>query len=252
MMELAIGQSSSGERLLMNELTHRLNNEMACLISIISLTAARSKNPEVKDALIHVRELLHHSVDLNCALQMPERHTSIDAEAYLRQLCNCLSRSKLNSMKIALVFEAHPLRMPADRCWRLGMIVYELITNAARHAFDGAGGEIRVDLLRSGSFVECKVLDNGSASVNIRPGRGLKIIEELVQGLGGRFFQEFGEQGSTSTIALRVPSEGTAPEPIGHSEDDKTGTVRSIRSPAVRMHLTRSRAYPPRRMGKGA
>jgi two-component sensor histidine kinase len=246
MTELAIDQSSSAERLLMNELTHRLNNEMTCLISIISLTAARSRNPEVKDALIQVRELLHHSSDLNQALQMPERLTSIDAEAYLRQLCDCLSRSKLNSMKIALVFEAHPLRMPADRCWRLGMIVYELITNAARHAFDGAGGEIRVNLLRSGCLVECKVLDNGSASVDIRPGRGLKIIEELVQGLGGRFFQEFGEQGSTSTIALHVPNEVTARKPIGHSEDDKTGTVRSIRSPRGASHPTAagSRARP--------
>ena len=94
--------------------------------------------------------------------------------------------------------------MQSDRCWRLGMIVYELITNAARHAFDGRKGEIRVELSRSGHFVECSVLDNGSAPANVRPGHGLKIIEKLVEGLDGRFEQQFGPQGSTSIIVFSV------------------------------------------------
>ena len=120
-------------------------------------------------------------------------------------------------MKIGLVLAARRSSMQSDRCWRLGMIVYELVTNAARHAFNGKGGEIRVELLRSGPFVECRVLDNGSAPANIRPGHiqpghirsghirpghGLKIIEELVEGLDGRFEQQFGAWGSTSTVII--------------------------------------------------
>jgi two-component sensor histidine kinase len=206
MTELAIEQSLSDERLLMHELTHRLNNELGSIISIVSLTAARCRNPEVRNALVDVTELLHHSADVHRALQMPAHNTNVDAGMYLTRLCQCLSLSRLNPMKITLVIVAGPLLMPADRCWRLGMIVYELITNAARHAFQGTGGEIRVDLLRSDTFVECRVLDNGCARASIRPARGLKIIRELVQGLDGTFCQEFGEQGSTSIIAFRVDS----------------------------------------------
>jgi len=80
------------------------------------------------------------------------------------------------------------------------MIVYELITNAARHAFDKKGGEIRVELLPSGSFVECRVSDNGSAPAEFRPGHGLKIIEALVEGLDGRFKQQFGALGSATVV----------------------------------------------------
>jgi two-component sensor histidine kinase len=49
--------------------------------------------------------------------------------------------------------------MDFERCWRLGLIVSELITNAERHAFRNAGGCIRVKLLPSQSFAECRVTD---------------------------------------------------------------------------------------------
>jgi two-component sensor histidine kinase len=204
MMELATEQTLPEGRLLIRELTHRLNNEIASVISIISLTAAQSRSPEVRRALKSVTELLYHSAEVHRVLQMPDHRTMIDAATYLRRLCQCLSRSKLNSLNVTVVVAARSLTMPADRCWQLGVIVYELITNAARHAFDRTGGEIRVDLQRSGSFVECKVVEDGSASANIRRGRGLEIVEELVEGLDGRFFQEFGERGSTSTITFNA------------------------------------------------
>ena len=204
MRQLATEQSFPEERLLINELTHRINNEFASAISLVSLAAVRSSNREVKVALTSVVELLHHYADVYRALQMPEHRTRIDVAAYLEQLCLSNSRSKLDFVKINLLLAAVPLSMQSDRCWRLGMIVYELITNAARHAFDGRKGEIRVELSRSGHFVECSVLDNGSAPANVRPGHGLKIIEKLVEGLDGRFEQQFGPQGSTSTIVFSV------------------------------------------------
>jgi two-component sensor histidine kinase len=200
MTRLASQRSFPEEQLLVHELTHRINNEIASVISAVSLAAARSGSREVKVALTGVTELLHRYADVHRALQMPEHLTRIDAAAYLKQLCLSISRSKLDSMKINLVLAARPLSMQSDRCWRLGMIVHELITNAARHAFNGKNGEIRIELLRSGPFVECRVLDNGSAPANVRPGHGLKIIEELVEDLDGRFEQQFGAQGSTSTM----------------------------------------------------
>ena len=40
--------------------------------------------------------------------------------------------------------------------------MHELVTNAVRHAyFDGRDGEIKVKLMRLGSWVNCRVTDNG-------------------------------------------------------------------------------------------
>jgi two-component sensor histidine kinase len=183
-------------------LNHRTINEFASLISAVSLTIGRTKHDEVKAAVAGVAEVLHHHADIHHALQMPEPNARIDAEAHLRNLCLSISRAKLDRLKIELVLVASPLQLQSDHCWRLGMIVYELATNAARHAFAERHGEIRVELLRAGRYVTCKVLDNGSAAAGVQPGRGLKIVDELTKGLGGRFVQKLGSGGSTSIIAF--------------------------------------------------
>ena len=202
MTELATGQPLPPERMLLHELNHRINNEFAAAISVVSLAAARSSNAEVKTALSGVAQLLHQYADVHRALEMPEYDTVIDAAAYLRQLCRSISRSQLDSRKIRLVLAAQPLRLPADQCWRLGMIVFELINNAARHAFAGGEGEIEVELSRVGAFAQCSVIDNGSGAATAAPGRGLSIIGELSRSLGGRFEQRFGPRGSTSILVF--------------------------------------------------
>jgi len=190
------------ERMLLHELNHRISNEFCCAISVVSLAAVRASNKEVKAALTDVAELLHHYAEVHCALQMPEHGIRADAAAYLRRLCLSIRRSKLNQTKIDLVLAARRLWLPSHRCWLLGMIVHELITNAARHAFAGRDGWIRVELSRTGALVECRVLDNGSPSVSFRPGRGLKIVHELTKALEGRFDQTFATGGSTSSVVF--------------------------------------------------
>jgi signal transduction histidine kinase len=102
----------------------------------------------------------------------------------------------------------------------LGLIVYELITNAVRHAFHGRNGEIRVELLRAGVFVRCKVMDNGSAPAHVQRGHGLRIIEELIKALDGRFEQRFGTAGSTSILVFPYKS-GAITQPADTADNCK-------------------------------
>jgi two-component sensor histidine kinase len=52
-----------------------------------------------------------------------------------------------------------------------GVTGSELVTNAACHAFGEGGGEMRVELKSSSTFVECCVADDGTASAQIRDQR---------------------------------------------------------------------------------
>jgi two-component sensor histidine kinase len=192
------------EQVLLQELNHRIGNEFFSAMSLVSLAAARSRSNEVKAALSDVTELLHHYAEVHQALTLPEHDDVVDAAMYLRRLCLAIKRSKLDHMKIGLEFVASRLELHSQQSWLLGMTLYELITNAARHAFSGRNGEIRVELMRAGAFVKCEVLDNGSARENIRRGRGLKIIGRLVKALDGRFEQRFGRAGSISTLVVPI------------------------------------------------
>jgi two-component sensor histidine kinase len=134
------------------------------------------------------------------ALQLPEHSSRIDAALYLRQLCRAISRSKLNGRSIEFQLVERPFRIDSERCWRLGLIVSELVSNAERHAFRNRGGFIRVELRPSTSFVECRVTDNGAGEHNIHLGHGLRIIEALARSLSGTFEQKFGPQGATAVL----------------------------------------------------
>lgn len=190
------------DAVLLHELNHRINNEFASAISVVSRAAARSSSNEVKVALANVMELLHRYADVHRALQVPEASTTIDISAYLRDLCLSLSRSKLDQLAIDLVLAACPLRLQSEQCWRLGMIVNELVTNAARHAFSGRQGRIRIELTQAGAFVTCKVEDNGAPPREVHEGRGLRIVRNLAKALNGHFEQRYGSEGSVSVLAF--------------------------------------------------
>src|SRR5260370_25532917 len=136
-----------------------MNNEFAAAIGVVSLTAARSPNGEVKSALAAVEARLHNYVQVNRCLQIPSQDTVIDASAHLRQLCQSISRSRLDCRGIELQFAGRHLKMNSERCWLLSMVISELITNAARHAFGDRGAKIHVSLCQCGRCVTFLVAD---------------------------------------------------------------------------------------------
>lgn len=197
-------ESFPDARLLMRELTHRISNEFASAMSMVSIAASRCADQEAQTLLSQVQERLDYYARVHHALQMPELGTSTDVSHYLGRLCQSISRSKLESRKIKLVVGVQPLMLPSEQCWLLGMIVNELITNAARHAFDDNGGTIRIGLLQNKDRALCIVSDNGKAAASVRPLGGRKIIKALAESLDGTFSQQFGEHGSTSILAFPV------------------------------------------------
>jgi two-component sensor histidine kinase len=194
------------EQLLVGELTHRMNNEFAAAIAVVSRAAARSPNGEVKRALAVVEARLHSYVETNRCLQIPSQDSVIDASVHLRRLCQSIGYSRLDCRGIGLQFAGCPLPMNSEPCWRLGMIVSELVANAARHALGDGGGKIQVERSRSGPFVNRRVADDGTAPEKIRPGRGLAIVKPLIASLDGTINQHFGPGGSVSDMNFPVGS----------------------------------------------
>ena len=173
--------------LLLREWDHRINNELNSAIYAISAKAVESDSVAVKAALLDVVDLLHQCADVHRALRMPDQGRLADAASYLQQLCFSIAKYRLDRLAIRVLFSADSLRLEGERCWKLGLIVSELLTNVARHAqFDARDPELRVELILVANVVKCRVSDNGSVPEPIRRGRGLAIIGELASGLGGR------------------------------------------------------------------
>jgi two-component sensor histidine kinase len=110
------------------------------------------------------------------------------------------------------------LWLDGERCWKLGLIVSELLTNVARHArFDERHPEAKVKLLLAGNVVRCAVSDNGSASDLIIRGGGLTIVGELASSLGGRVHASCADEGCSFLLTF----------PLTESEQRAAGAARA-------------------------
>ena len=142
-----------------------------------------------------------------------------DAASYLQQLCFSITKYRLDRLAIPVLFSADDLRLEGERCWKLGLIVSELLTNVSRHAqFDARDPELRVELLLAGNVVKCRVSDNGSAPEPIRSGRGLAIIGELASSLGGRIHTSCAAEGYSFLLTF----------PLTESEQRAAGATRVV------------------------
>jgi two-component sensor histidine kinase len=215
--------------LLLRELDHRIKNELTSAIYAVSAKAVRSDSVAVKAALLDIVDFLHQWADVHRALHMPDQGRLTDAARYLQQLCFSITKYRLDRLAIRVLFSADDLRLEGERCWKLGLIVSELLTNVARHAqFDGRHPELRVKLMRAGNVVKCEVSDNGSAPEPIRRGRGLAIIGELVDSLGGRVHTCLAAEGFSFLLTF----------PLIEAEQRVAGATHVVQSKRRKMRRT--------------
>jgi two-component sensor histidine kinase len=187
--------------LLVDEISHRVANEYAAAVASISLAARRCADAGAKIALADAAERLLDHAAAHRALRPPLARGLSELGLYLRGLCGAIVRAKLAERNITLTLIEEPIELDAERCWRVGLIVSELIANAARHGLRGRAGGIVVELATCNGAVECRVADDGS-SVDPKPGRGARIAGALALELGGRIDWEFGPRGTTARLCF--------------------------------------------------
>jgi two-component sensor histidine kinase len=184
--------------LFVGELAHRVCNEYAAVISRVELAAARATSNEAKATLEQTAERLNDFANVHRALRMPAEDCA-ELSDYLENLCRALSRSRLHDEGIELTLVEERVVLSAERCWHVGLIVSELVTNAAKHAFEKRGGRIRVEIRVERDRVLCCVMDDGKWK-HRRPGRGTKITDALASRIGGKLVRDFGPCGTAVTL----------------------------------------------------
>ena len=76
----------------------------------VAAAASRSADNEAKAVLAAVQDQLQNYAQVHNASQLPEHSSCIDVAAYLQQLCQAISRSKLDRKGIELRLVERPFR----------------------------------------------------------------------------------------------------------------------------------------------
>ncbi len=207
----AIMSSLREKELLLNEIHHRVKNNLQIICSLINLqinrpTGSSAEKRELRDMEARVRsmalahELLYNSDDFG----------SVDFSAYAQQLCDYLMDAYgADRQRIRLLISVDDVDLPLDKAIPCGLIINELVVNALKHAFPGnRPGTLRVDLHRTSSqAAELTVRDDGVGpaacgdEAERRRNIGLSLVENLSRQLHGSYEQVPGE-GCTARVAF--------------------------------------------------
>jgi two-component sensor histidine kinase len=190
--EAAHGRAEVAERdLMLRELEHRMKNNFQTVAALLSTQLRRATDETAREAL---REALNRVTSISQAhhnLYAPGDHTQgVEMGVYLGELCDNLAEALLLGEKVRLRCNIEPGALDRDRAVAIGLIVNELVTNAAKHAFrDGAGGHIRVAFGREAHGYRLVVEDDGQglpADYATRPrGLGRGLVEAFTRQAGG-------------------------------------------------------------------
>jgi two-component sensor histidine kinase len=129
---MSVGLPDSAPWLLLEEMMHRVANEYVTAASMLLLSAARASSSDARDAINAASDLLQQYAKVHKTLQLPRRGARLDLSNYLSDLCLALAKSRLEDRDIHLTFVVDAIELEPERCWHVGLIVAELITNSAK------------------------------------------------------------------------------------------------------------------------
>lgn len=189
---------------LIDEISHRVVNEYTEAICALGLAATASRDIRVQLALTSAASRLRAQVEAHRALQAPMIDGPMDLADYVAQLCACLAKAPLAENGLRLTVDADEVWLDAGRCWRVGLIIAELVRNAARHGLSGTAGAIWVLVEDAADRVCCSVCDDGGGAPGVRAGRGRRLVQALAVELGGSVEWTFAPTGCC--VRLEFPS----------------------------------------------
>ncbi|HBH61381.1 MAG TPA: hypothetical protein DDX85_06530 [Nitrospiraceae bacterium] len=207
--EIQIAASLKEKEVLLQEIHHRVKNNMTVISSLIKLQSDKVTDEHYKElfnestnriktmALIH--EKLYRSDDL----------ARIVFSDYLKDMIdNILGSYGINARKVHIKKELERITLPLDISIPCGLIVNELLSNALKYAFpNGNIGEILVSLRKNNGNIELTLSDDGvglPVDLDFRNtgSLGLNIVNALVRQIKGDI-ELHREQGTEFLITFR-------------------------------------------------
>ena len=175
---------------LLGELNHRIKNNLQIVSALLRMQASGLEDEAARDHLIKAVSRIQAIADIHGSLEPGSADGEVEFDHYLRELCVRLGQSLLEPGKVRIEVDAGPARLSLDQAVPLGIVVNELVTNAAKYAYpDGRPGVIAVSYRPAQAGGVLTVADNGRGMAGgldgAKSGLGLKVVKALASQLRG-------------------------------------------------------------------
>lgn len=188
-MESNLREALDRQQLLIKEANHRVNNSLSIVASMLHLHSSVAESDEVRHELRGASTRIAAIARVHHQLYRAGSIETLDLGTYLKDVCTDLRASMPACELDVTVQEGVEIR--TDRAITAVLLVTELITNAAKYAYPGAGGRVWVTLSDGmNETLIISVRDEGlglPAGFDINSGRrlGMRLVGSFCQQLRG-------------------------------------------------------------------
>jgi two-component sensor histidine kinase/CheY-like chemotaxis protein len=192
-VETRLRASLREKEILLQEVQHRVKNNLQVIASLLRLQASTITDPTLHDLFCDSQNRVHAMALVHEQLYQAQDLARVDFAAYLRELATgVLSSYTAHAAQVGLAFDADTVvALDIDTAIPLGLILTELVSNSLKHAFpDGRPGTITVGLHADAAAVTLTVRNDGvglpeSFDLQTVGSLGLQLVGDLTQQLGG-------------------------------------------------------------------
>lgn len=194
--------------LMLDEFEHRVKNNFAIVGSMLDIQRRRAGDGAAGEALATALRRVDSIARAHRHLYRHGQASEVDVRDYLVDLCAALSEALLLRGGVTLSCDADPAQIPRDHAVSIGLVVNELVTNAAKHAFAGREqGTIAVSWKRrrEGGW-RLTVADDGVGmppeprAASADGGLGQRLIEGFARQARGSLTTASGDHGTQVTM----------------------------------------------------
>ena len=198
--------------LFLAEFDHRVKNNFAIVAGLLDMQRRRAVDPATVEALATAQARVDSIARAHRHLYRGDgkQPGMVEIRDYMSDLCAALAEALFLRGGIHLSCDADEVAVPRDRAVSIGLIVNELVTNAAKHAFPGRDiGTIDVTFRKSstGGWT-LSVADDGvgmpdaPVQASAPNGLGSRLIEAFARQAGGTISIDSDRTGTRVTLAL--------------------------------------------------
>ncbi|HEY4649979.1 MAG TPA: two-component regulator propeller domain-containing protein [Pontibacter sp.] len=198
------------KELLLQEVHHRVKNNLQIVISLLNLQARHVSDPEALEVMQALRSRVRSMALLHERLYRHDNLEHIDLENYFREICTGLYAAYgITESEVQLLIKMPPIEVDIDTAITLGLIVNELVSNTLKYAFPDTGsGKLAIELQQQQEKkYQLIVWDNGIGSLgeHNKQSFGLQLVSSLIKKLNGSIIFE-NNNGTKAILYFTLPS----------------------------------------------